>query len=148
VRKILILDRILPEIIEKREVIYSGSDTGVSLHESGEGREIEGGISRKVMGLKLIKIKKAPEEIRRRKAKSALKMGGKDNIFARLRLGMTFLTGDATPNLFRNPPGPIELVNLCMSHVGAHPGPARIRIQIDGGRLGSGAWLELPASFP
>jgi hypothetical protein len=94
------LDRILPEIIEKRKVIYGGSDTGVSLHESGKGREVEDGIARKVMGLKLIKIKKASEEIRRQKAKYALKMGGKDDVLTRLRLRLTLLARDVAPNLF------------------------------------------------
>jgi hypothetical protein len=36
VRKILILDRILPEVIEKGKVICRRSDTSVSLHESSK----------------------------------------------------------------------------------------------------------------
>jgi hypothetical protein len=56
VRKFPILDRILPEIIKEGEIIYRGSDTGVSLHESGEGRKIENGIVGKMVGLKFVKI--------------------------------------------------------------------------------------------
>jgi hypothetical protein len=62
------LDRILPEVVEIREVIYRRSDTDVSLHESNERRKIEDRIARKMMGLEFKKVKKALEEIRSRKA--------------------------------------------------------------------------------
>jgi hypothetical protein len=62
------LNRILPEVVEERKIIYQGSHADIPLHESGKGRKIEYGVARKMMGLKFIEIKKAPEEIRRRKA--------------------------------------------------------------------------------
>jgi hypothetical protein len=55
-RKFPILDRILPKIVKEREVINRRSDTTVSLHEGGEGRKVEDGIARKMVGLKLIEI--------------------------------------------------------------------------------------------
>jgi hypothetical protein len=61
-----------------------------------------------MVGLKFIKIKKASEEVRRQKAKSALKMGGKDNVLTGLRLRLPLLTGNAAPKLFRYSPGPVE----------------------------------------
>jgi hypothetical protein len=68
VRKVRVLDGVLPQIVEKGKIIYRRGHTDVPLHESGEGRKIEDGVARKVMGMKLIEIEKAPEEIRRRKA--------------------------------------------------------------------------------
>jgi hypothetical protein len=62
-RKILILDRILPEIIEKGEIIHRGSHADIPLHEGGEGRKKKDGVAREVMGLELIEIKKAPEKV-------------------------------------------------------------------------------------
>jgi hypothetical protein len=62
------LDRILPEVIEIREVVYKGSDTDVSLRESNKRRKIKNRIARKMMGMQFKEIKKAPEEIRSRKA--------------------------------------------------------------------------------
>jgi hypothetical protein len=50
------LDRILPKIVKEREVINRRSDTTVSLHEGGEGRKVEDGIARKMVGLKFIEI--------------------------------------------------------------------------------------------
>jgi hypothetical protein len=59
------LDRILPEGVNIREVIYRGSDTGVSLHESSKRRKVEDGVARKMMGLEFKKVKKAPEEVKK-----------------------------------------------------------------------------------
>jgi hypothetical protein len=55
-RKLPILDRILPQVVEIREVIDSRSDTGVSLHESSKRRKVKNRVARKMMGLKLVEV--------------------------------------------------------------------------------------------
>jgi hypothetical protein len=60
-----------------------------------------------MMGLKVIEVKKAPEEVRRRKAKTALKMGGEDNYFTWIGHGLTLFTRNPAKHLFRYPPGPV-----------------------------------------
>jgi hypothetical protein len=62
-RKLLVLDRILPEGVEKREIIYRGGHTDVPLHEGRKRRKIKDGVAREMMGLKFIKIKETPEKI-------------------------------------------------------------------------------------
>jgi hypothetical protein len=56
-----ILDRILLEIVKVREVVNRRSDTGVSLHERGEGRKVKDRVARKMVGLEFIEVKEAPE---------------------------------------------------------------------------------------
>jgi hypothetical protein len=133
------LDRILPEVIEIREVVYSGSDTDVSLHESSNRRKIKNRIPRKMMGLQFKEIKKAPEEIRSRKA--ALKMGGEDNMLVGLGLRLALLARNAAPDPFRSSPGSVQPINLRFCHVGAHPDAPRVGVQIDAG-------VKLSASSP
>ncbi|KAK1615809.1 hypothetical protein QYE76_021326 [Lolium multiflorum] len=60
-----------------------------------------------MVGLKLVEVKEAPEKFRRRKAKTALKMGGEDNYFAWFGHRLTLITGNPAKHLFRYPPGPI-----------------------------------------
>jgi hypothetical protein len=55
-QKLPILDRILPEVVEKREIINRRSDTSVSLHESSKGRKVKDRVARKMVGLKLVEV--------------------------------------------------------------------------------------------
>jgi hypothetical protein len=96
-----------------------------------------------VVGLKLVEVKEAPEEVRRWEAKSALKMSGEDHVLARLRLGLALLAGNAAPNLLRYPPGAVEPNNFGLGHIGAHPSPAAVGIQIYAGTLARAAGFSL-----
>ena len=57
--------------------------------------------------MKFIKNKEAPEEVRRRKAETALKMGGEDHYFARLRRRLVLLARNPAEYLFRYTPRPV-----------------------------------------
>jgi hypothetical protein len=72
-------------------------------------------------------------------------MGRKNHTFTWLRLRMALLTRDAAPDFFRYPPGAVEPVNFGLGHIGAHPGPARIRVQIYAGALARAAGFSLVA---
>jgi hypothetical protein len=72
VRKLLILDRVDPKIIEASKSINGGKEANEGLHERNVTREVEDGIARKVGRLELVKIQELTEEIRSRKAEGAL----------------------------------------------------------------------------
>ena len=61
-----VLDRIDPEVVETSKGFDGREETDETLHERDLGRKIKDGVARKMVGLELIKIKKAPEEVRRR----------------------------------------------------------------------------------
>ena len=66
VRKFFILDRVDPEIVEASKSIDGRKKADEAFHERDIGRKIKDGVGRKMVGLEFIKIKKAPEEVRRR----------------------------------------------------------------------------------
>ena len=66
IRKLLILDRVDPEIVEASKSIDRRKKADEAFHERDIGRKIKDGVGRKMVGLEFIKIKKAPEEVRRR----------------------------------------------------------------------------------
>lgn len=62
-RKLLVLNRVDPEIIEAGEGLNSGGETDKPLHERYVGGEVKDGICREMMGLKFIEIEEAPEKV-------------------------------------------------------------------------------------
>jgi hypothetical protein len=80
-RKLIVLDRVDPEVIEASEGVDGRKKTDITFHESNIGRKLKNGVAKEMVGLKLVEVEKAPEEIRRRKAKAVLKMGGEDHDF-------------------------------------------------------------------
>jgi hypothetical protein len=73
-------------------------------------------------------------------------MSGEDHDFTRLRLWLALLTRDPAPNLFRNPPGAVEPINIRLGHIGAHPGSPRVGVQIYSGALAGAAGFPLVTS--
>ena len=61
-----VLDRVDPEVVETSKGFDGREETDETLHERDKRRKVENGVGRKMVGLKFIKIKKAPEEVRRR----------------------------------------------------------------------------------
>jgi hypothetical protein len=61
-----ILDRIDPEVVKTCRSVHCRKETNEAFHEGNERRKVKNGIARKMVGLKFVKIKKAPEKVRRR----------------------------------------------------------------------------------
>jgi hypothetical protein len=109
-----------------RSRINSGPETDVSFHEGDEGREVKDGVARKMVKLEFVEIKEAPEEVRRRKAETVLKMGGKHHHFAWIGHRLTLITRNPTRYLFRYSPRPAQPIYLRLAHIRAPPGASRI----------------------
>jgi hypothetical protein len=75
------LDRVDPEVIKPSKGLGSGPETDVSFHKGDDGGEVDDGVAGKMVGLKFIKIKEAPEEVRRWQAKATLKVSSKNHYF-------------------------------------------------------------------
>jgi hypothetical protein len=75
-------------------------------------------------------------------------MGGKDYILAWTGHRLSLLAGDPAEYFFWYSPGLVEPIDLGLSHVGAHPGPACIRIQVYAGRMGGGAPARAASFLP
>ena len=121
---VLALDRVDPKAEEASKSFFCRTETYVGLHERNKTRKIKNGIARKVVRLKFVEVKEFAEEIRSRKAKTALKMGGEDHYFARFGRRLALLARNPAEYLFRYPPGPVKPINLGLIYVGALPGPA------------------------
>ena len=61
-----VLDRVDPEVVETSKGFDGREETDETFHERDKRRKVEDSVGRKMVGLKFIKIKKAPEEVRRR----------------------------------------------------------------------------------
>jgi hypothetical protein len=60
-----------------------------------------------MVGLKVVEVEETPEKVRRREAKAALKMSGKDNYFTWLGRGLALLARDPAEYFLRYPPSPV-----------------------------------------
>ncbi|KAK1661713.1 hypothetical protein QYE76_049872 [Lolium multiflorum] len=90
--------------------------------------------------LEFVEIKKIPKKGRDRKAEAALKVSEKDNTFAGFEHRFDLVAGNPAGYSFRNPPGPVQPVNLVLT---LEPIQAP---RVTSERSVPEAWLELPAS--
>ena len=58
-----VLDRIDPEVVETSKGFDGREETDETFHERNKRRKVEDSVGRKMVGLKFIKVKEAPEEI-------------------------------------------------------------------------------------
>jgi hypothetical protein len=88
-----------------------------------------------MVGLKMVEIEKAPEEIRCRKVETVLKMGGKDHHFAWIGHKLALIARNPAEYLLRYPHGPVQPVYLFLAHIGAPPGAARVSREVQASSL-------------
>jgi hypothetical protein len=142
------LDRIDPEVVEAGEGLDDRPEDDETFHKGNKRGKIENGIARKMVGLKFIKVKEALEKVRRRKAKAALKMGGKDNYLARLGAGSTSLPGirqNTSSGILRD-----RYSQSISAWLTDEPfqAPRVYEERSIPAELASAPWLELPADDP
>jgi hypothetical protein len=118
------LDRVDPKAEKASENFFGGKEANVGLHERNIAGEVEDGVARKVMGLEFIKVKELTKEIRGRKAEATLKMSKKNNNFTGFEHRLDLVAWKPADDSFRNPPRPVEPVDLELGHVGTSPGSA------------------------
>ena len=111
------LDRIDPKAEEASESFFCREETNVGLHERNKARKIKNGIARKVMRLKLVKIEELAEEVRSRKAETALKMSRENYVLSGFRRGFHLVARNPARHLCRYPTGVVQPVNLRLLHV-------------------------------
>jgi hypothetical protein len=121
---VLALDRVDPEREKAGKRLASGTDANVALHEGHKTRKIKNGIAGKVVRLESIEVKELAKEIGGRKAEAALKMSKENNDLTGFEHRFNLVTWKPADDSFRNPPRPVEPVDLKLSHVGTPPGSA------------------------
>jgi hypothetical protein len=136
---LLALDGVDPQVEETGKRLTSGTNADVSLHEGGITRKIEKGVARKVVRLEIVEIQEIPEKSRGRKAEAALKVSEKNNILVVFRIRFDLVIRNPAGNSFRNPPRPVQPIDLKLSNVGAHPGSAGGWGRLLAGRLAGAA---------
>jgi hypothetical protein len=123
-RNVLALDRIDPEGEKAGKRLASGTDANVALHEGHKTRKIKNGIAGKVVRLETIEVKELAKEIRGRKAEATLKMSKENNDLTGFEHRLDLVAWKPADDSFRNPPRPVEPVDLKLGHVGTSPGSA------------------------
>jgi hypothetical protein len=106
-----------------------------TFHKTYKGRKIENSVAEEMMELKLIEVKEATEEVRCRKTETVLKMGGENYHFAWIGHRLALLARNSAKHLFRYHPRPVQPINICLAHIRASPGAARVRREAWAGTL-------------
>jgi hypothetical protein len=132
-RNFLALNGVNPKSKETGKRLTSGTNADVGLHEGGVTRKIENGVAGKIVRLELVKIQKAAEEVRGRKAEAALEVSKKDDELTGSEYRFDLVAGKPAGYPFRYPSGPVKPVDLVLGDVGAYPGSA-----CDTGKIYSG----------
>jgi hypothetical protein len=123
-RNVLALDRIDPKGEKAGKRLASGTDANVALHEGHKTRKVKNGIAGKVVRLETIEVEELAKEIRSRKAEATLKVSKKNNDLTGFEHRLDLVAWKPADDSFRNPPRPVEPVDLELGHVGTSPGSA------------------------
>jgi hypothetical protein len=123
-RNVLALDRVDPKGEKAGKRLASGTDANVAFHEGHKARKVKNGIAGEMMRLETIEIKELTKEVRGRKAEATLKVSKENNSFTGFEHRLDFAARKPAGDSFRNPPGPVEPVDLVLGHVGTSPGSA------------------------
>ena len=106
-RNFLALNGIDPKSKEAGKRLASGTNADISLHKGGVTREIENGIARKMVRLKLVEVKKTPEKLGGGEAEAALEVSEKNDVFTGPRHRFDLVARKPARYSLRNPTGPV-----------------------------------------